>query len=142
MDGGFFEEGNDMAITGLRNGYDEQSGFCQKLREKCGDEKDNRTSDFMQQIRDKKEEILEKVKNGDTEPSFQIGSQSFTQKEWDKLLKAFDGPEEEMKKEDRAGDEAVSAGEQLWQLMRQKEQKCASQASMTKYGAFPIHNIP
>ncbi len=132
MDGGFFEEDNDMAITGLRNGYDEQNEFRQKLREKCGDEKENWTSDFMQQIRDKKEEILEKVKNGDTEPSFQIGSQSFTQKEWDKLLKAFDGPEEETKKEARAGDEAVSAGEQLWQLMRQKEQKCASQASVAK----------
>jgi flagellar biosynthesis regulator FlaF len=121
MDSGFFEEDNDMAITGLRNGYDEQNEFRQKLREKCKDEKENRTSDFMQQIRDKKEEILEKVKKGDTEPSFQIGSQSFTQKEWDKLLKAFDGPEEETKKEARAGDEAVSAGEQLWQLMRQKE---------------------
>ncbi len=122
MDGGFFEEDNDMAITGLRNGYDEQNEFRQKLREKCGDEKENRTSDFMQQIRDKKEEILEKVKNGDTEPSFQIGSQSFTQKEWDKLLKAFDGPEEKTKKEARAGNEAVSAGEQL--LFRARS--CAS----------------
>lgn len=113
MDGDFFEGSNDMAITGLGNGYDEQNGFRRKLREKIGDEKENRTSDFMQQIRDKKEEILEKIKNGDTEPSFQIGSQSFTQKEWDKLLKAIDGSKEEAKREAEAGDEAVAVGEQL-----------------------------
>lgn len=35
-----------MAITGLGNGYDEQNGFRRKLREKSGDEKENRTSDF------------------------------------------------------------------------------------------------
>lgn len=39
MDDDFFEGSNDMAITGLGNGYDEQNGFRRKMREKSGDEK-------------------------------------------------------------------------------------------------------
>lgn len=51
----------------------------------------------MQVIRDKIYEIYTKILNGETEESFQIGGQSFTLKEWDKLLEQFDLAEEAIK---------------------------------------------
>ena len=39
-------------------------------------------------------EIFVKVQNGDTEPTYQIGSQSFTEKEWDELMEKFDSVQE------------------------------------------------
>lgn len=54
--------------------------------------------ELLQKIRDKIDEIYEKVKNGETEVSYQIGAQSFTEKEWDRLLKSFDSVEEELHK--------------------------------------------
>ncbi len=36
------------------------------------------------------QEIYDKVKNGDTEESIPIGGQSFTVKEWDKMMRRFD----------------------------------------------------
>lgn len=54
--------------------------------------------ELLQKIRDKIDEIYEKVKNGETEVSYQIGAQSFTEKEWDRLLKSFDSVEEELRK--------------------------------------------
>ena len=49
-----------------------------------GTEKEN--VDFQKLISERKNEIYEKLKNGETEQSFQIGGESFTKKEWDKLL--------------------------------------------------------
>ncbi len=48
------------------------------------------TIDYWKIISDRKNEIYEKVKNGDTEESFLIGGSSFTEKEWDKLLSEVD----------------------------------------------------
>lgn len=48
------------------------------------------TDDYWKIISDRKNEIYEKVKNGDTEETFQIGGSSFTEKEWDKLLSEVD----------------------------------------------------
>ena len=55
------------------------------------------STDFMELVKEKKNEIYEKLKKGETEPSFQIGAQSFTQKEWKKFLKGFDSTEETMR---------------------------------------------
>lgn len=54
--------------------------------------------DYAQAIREKIEEIYEKVANGDTEQSFVIGAQSFTLEEWDEFLAKFDAAEEEIRK--------------------------------------------
>lgn len=45
-------------------------------------------------IRERKAEILEKIQKGDTEPAFQTGAQSFTEKEWDEFLEKFDAVED------------------------------------------------
>ena len=46
--------------------------------------------DYQRIISERRNEIYEKLKNGDTEESFQIGGSSFTEKEWDKLLSEVD----------------------------------------------------
>ena len=53
--------------------------------------------DYQRIISERKNEIYEKLKNGDTEQSFQIGGNSFTEKEWDKLLSEVDDITEEMR---------------------------------------------
>lgn len=53
--------------------------------------------ELTQMISEQKEELYKKLKNNDTEPRFQIGGQSLTIKEWNKLLKQFDEVQEEIK---------------------------------------------
>lgn len=67
----------------------------QKVR--CANEK--ASGDYQKILHEKIQEISEKIKNGDTEPSYQIGSQSFTEKEWDKLIEAFDEVQDEIKEQ-------------------------------------------
>ena len=55
------------------------------------------TTDYWKIISEKRNEIYEKLKNGDTEESFQIGGSYFTEKEWDKLLSEVDDITEEMR---------------------------------------------
>lgn len=45
---------------------------------------------LMEQIREKMQEIYDKLQNGDTDTKFQIGNQEFTIKEWDHFLEKFD----------------------------------------------------
>lgn len=63
-------------------------------------EEDTRT------LRQKMEDIIaklnEKVRNGETAPSFQIGAQSFTIEEWDRLIERIDAVQEEMREQQRA----------------------------------------
>ena len=58
---------------------------------------DDENTDYQKILSERKNEIYEKVKNGDTEESFQIGGSSFTEKEWDKLLAEVDNITEEMR---------------------------------------------
>lgn len=50
-------------------------------------------------IQDRKDEIIKKMKNGETEESFLIGGASFTNSEWEKLLKKVDKNIEEIKEQ-------------------------------------------
>lgn len=45
---------------------------------------------LMAQIKEKMQEIYDKLQNGDTETKFQIGNQEFSIKEWDSFLEKFD----------------------------------------------------
>ena len=55
------------------------------------------TQELMQAIHDRKSEIYEKAKKGELEERFQIGSQSYTLKEWDKLIDVFDESQDKFK---------------------------------------------
>ena len=57
---------------------------------------DEENTDYQKILSERKSESYEKLKNGDTEESFQIGGSSFTEKEWDKLLSKVDDITEEM----------------------------------------------
>lgn len=53
--------------------------------------------DYREILKERINEIFVKIQNGDTEPSFQIGNQSFTIREWDEFLEKFDSVEEAIK---------------------------------------------
>ncbi len=53
----------------------------------------------MQDIIDK---LNEKVRKGETSPSFQIGAQSFTIEEWDRMIERIDAAQEEAREQQRA----------------------------------------
>lgn len=50
--------------------------------------------DPWQVIAARKDEIKEKLRNGDTEVKYQIGDNSYTQKEWERMMEQFDSLEE------------------------------------------------
>ena len=58
---------------------------------------ESENADYQKILSERKSEIYEKLKNGDTEESLQIGGSSFTEKEWDKLLSEVDDITEEMR---------------------------------------------
>lgn len=64
--------------------------------ERSRDEKD-KTAECMEFLRGKSEEILEKLRTGETEVSYPIGAEFYTEKEWDKLLKKFDDIQEDVR---------------------------------------------
>ncbi|MDE7334245.1 MAG: hypothetical protein K2O16_18860 [Lachnospiraceae bacterium] len=55
------------------------------------------TQELMQEIRDRKNEIYDKARKGELEERFQIGSQSYTVKEWERLLDVFDASQDKFK---------------------------------------------
>lgn len=60
--------------------------------------------DYAKILEEKINEIFAKIQNGDTEPTYQIGAQSFTEKQWEEFLDKFDSVEEairEMMKEEQ-----------------------------------------
>lgn len=63
--------------------------------------------ELMDCISKKKDEIAQKIKNGETEPTFSIGAESFTIKEWDKLLAKVDKNNEQVRKEQEQRKEAL-----------------------------------
>ena len=66
-------------------------------------------TDYNEILRQKISEIFIKIQNGDTESTYQIGAQSFTEKEWEEFLEKFDSIEEaiqELIKEEQAKKEA------------------------------------
>ena len=71
--------------------------------------------DMIQYIRLRIEEILVLIQNGDREANFQIGSSSFTVKEWEEFLKKFDDAEDARK-----------------ELMREESEKRAEEAERTE----------
>lgn len=74
-------------------GIDSQYEDCEKLVDFFDGE------DHMAFLKQKMDEMRIKIKNGDTEPVYQIGGQAYTEKEWEELLARFDSAEEDMREE-------------------------------------------
>ncbi len=95
-----------MGIGATQNGYGvygngmntktkKRSSTFGRLSETNGPDK---TAACMAFLREKSEEILEKLRNGETEVSYPIGAESYTEKEWDKLLQKFDDIQEDVRR--------------------------------------------
>lgn len=86
------QKGDCMSLVNAigRNGISARDMFV-------ADEENNKKATvkdiFSQLVKDKKEEYFTRIQNGSSEQSFQIGSGSYTETEWKKLLKSFDAAE-------------------------------------------------
>ncbi len=85
-----------MEIGMVRNKYDNVSAVVGS-RKKVPESKD-KTAECMAFLREKSEEILEKLRNGETEVEYPIGGESYTEREWDKLLEKFDDIQEDVRR--------------------------------------------
>lgn len=89
--------GNIVMDAGIYNQYED----CKKLSdhfETVSTEMGEQAEDYQKFLEEKINEIFIKIQNGDTEATYQIGTQSFTEKEWDEFLEKFDSIEEAIKK--------------------------------------------
>lgn len=90
---------HNSANASIDDSNTDLNSFQKMLQQADEDEEVNTTKDLMQALRDKMSEMEEKIKNGDTEPTFPIGGQTFTAKQWDKLIEKIDHSIEDIKKE-------------------------------------------
>lgn len=63
--------------------------------------------ELMECISSRKNEIAEKLKTGETKPSFAIGAEAYTCQEWDRLIRKFDKTLEAVKEEQAERKEAL-----------------------------------
>lgn len=66
------------------------------IEETAKGEKKLSREELLQVISEHREEVLKKLKNGDTGVKIPIGSMSLTEEEWEKLLKSFDDAQEKI----------------------------------------------
>lgn len=83
------KSGGSMGTEGKRKSF---------LRGRPEINETDKTTECMAFLREKSEEILEKLRNGETEVSYPIGGESYTEKEWDKLLRKFDDIQEDVQR--------------------------------------------
>ena len=95
------------AVTGERDFLGSMEKAAEKIREKpksadevIGDaSKDDKATSreaLMQVISAQREEILRKLKNGETQVKIPIGGMSLTEEEWEKMLDSFDKAQEKI----------------------------------------------
>ena len=92
-----FPLGNGMNDTDVTNETGAQ--HTEPDDEQSKTEKAAETLTYREQILAHMEEMAKKVKDGTVESTFQIGAQSFTIKEWEKLLADFDDAEEALQEQ-------------------------------------------
>lgn len=96
-----------MGIGMVKNGYGvlgngENTGAERKRKNSLGTGSNmnvkDKTAECMAFLREQSVEILEKLRKVETEVSYPIGGESYTEKEWDKLLKKFDDIQEDVRR--------------------------------------------
>lgn len=104
---------NEINDTGVTNSTDVQN--TEQDDEQKETENATEALTYREQILAHMEEMVKKVKDGTVEPAFQTGAQSFTIKEWEKLLADFDDAEEALQ-------------EQIKQLIAEVEEQAQKEA--------------
>lgn len=78
-----------------------QAGVSRLIRRTSQDGKQLSREELLKLLAEHREEILKKIKNGDTGVKIPIGSMLLTQEEWEKLLDSFDEAQEKIREEVR-----------------------------------------
>lgn len=89
------QKGDFMAIGTVGAGYRSAN---QPYPSKANTER-REVTDYQKLLQEKREELVDKIRKGEMEPSFQIGTQSFTLKEWKRFMDKFDNTEKLIKEE-------------------------------------------
>lgn len=76
-------------------------------------DEEKKNMDFVQLIREKLKEIYALIQSGAAEQTYQIGSSSFTLKEWKEFLEKFDSMEDAIKELMRREQEAMDEKEEM-----------------------------
>ncbi len=101
------------------------------------------SSNYSKILEEKREELWTKIMNGQTEATYQIGGQSFTEKEWERLLKRVD-TEIETEEEEKENSEDKSSVEPYAALVAEitdKEQFLSEQKSKVEQRAEELKKI-
>lgn len=123
---------------GTRAGYARENGkkplVAVDIFSRQSEQKEEST-DNLEFIRSRMDEILEKVKKGKTEPVIQTGAQAFSEKEWDRLLEQFDSAEDalkEMMREEHAKrlKEQINKAEIMNDMDKEAEKILTSQSTV------------
>lgn len=100
----YFRTGRDDLFHAGRTGKSRKEGESSKsIRDFIGKEED--TEDKMDLIRRRKEEIVDKVRRGETETSIPIGAGSYTMKQWNKMMRGLDQAIDDMQERIRKDEE-------------------------------------
>ncbi len=111
---------NDTSVTDNPDGKKEKTGT---------ENTENMT--YREQILAHMEQMAKKVKDGTVEPSFQIGAQSFTMREWEKLITNFDDAEEGLREQIKEMIAEVEVQAEKEALRRQIESGTADPGEVT-----------
>lgn len=88
---------------------------------KTDEKTENRVSEWMDAIARRKEEIVEKVRRGETEPSIPTGAASFTYKQWDRMMRRVDRAIDAMKERVEADEKEQEDREDAADGVKRKE---------------------
>ncbi len=108
---------------GLVNAISSNGAMDMLAANKGHDRKETVKELFSQLVKDKKAECITRIQNGSFEQSFQIGSGSYTETEWKKLLRSFDVAEAKLRE---------SAEETKKEVQETKEIKTPDEDDETK----------
>lgn len=100
------------------------------------------TKDYKKLLEEKRNELWSKIMNGETETTYQIGGQSFTEKEWERLLKRID-KEIETEEQEEVSDEdsSLEPYAELIAEITDKEQFLGEQGSKVEQRAEELKRI-
>lgn len=105
------------------------------------EEKKSEDMTYREQILAHMEEMAKKIKDGTVEPTFQTGAQTFTIKEWEKLLADFDDAEEALQEQIKEIIAEVEEQAAKEALRRQVESGTADPGEMTNV-SVPTAALP
>lgn len=101
-------------------GYKQTKEVSQGTADGDVSDKDKTESSFSKALQEYGKTLKKNIESGDNEPSYQIGGASYTEKEWNKLIKRVDKEIDKIKEE------------QAERLEKEKEEEALKKGNMDK----------